>query len=299
MMNDNSLSKVRKAIIPVAGNGTRMFPETLFIKKVMLPVMDRNGVVKPALLYMLEELVECGIEEIYLIVGDGETDDYEQLFRFEPDEDFERRLPEKVRSYYGQIHEIGKKLRFVVQREKKGFGHAVYQARPYLDGEPTILLLGDFLYRSNTDVSCTQQTLDAYAVSEGKTVVGIREIYIKDCSNYGVIHGSFREDRPDILDADMMVEKPDEKYAKENLITDGKCYATFGSYVLTDEIFEYVGRQIDEKERTGDPAETDLTGAFMNAAKLGKLVGARIDGESFDVGLPDMYYKTFTEFGKK
>lgn len=298
MMNGTDCNTVSKAIIPIAGNGTRMFPETFFIKKVMLPVMDSDGVVKPALLCMLEELVECGIEEIYLIVGIGEDNEYEQVFYFEPDEDFEKRLPTKVRHYYRRINEIGKKLRFVVQREKRGFGHAVYQARPYLDGEPTLLLLGDFLYRSNTDVSCIQQTLDAYDISGGKAIVAIREIDIKDCGNYGVLHGSFRTDRTNILDADIMVEKPEEKYTRENLITDGKCYATFGSYVLTDDIFEYVGRQIEDKERKGDPAETDLTDAFMNAAALGKLVGVRIDGESFDVGLPKMYYKTFTEYGK-
>ena len=290
---------VRKAIIPIAGNGTRMFPETFFIKKVMLPVMDDKGVVKPALLYMLEELEECGIEDIYLIVGDGEPEEYEGLFRFEYNTSYEKKLPEKVRGYYRRIHDLGKRLHFVVQKEKKGFGHAVYQAREYLNGEAAVLLLGDFLYRSNNGVSCTQQTIDAYGLSGGKAVVGIREISVGASANYGVLHGVFRNDGSRILDADAMVEKPGEEYSRRNLLIDGKCYATFGSYVLTDDIFEYVGKQIEEKDRSGDPEETDLTSAFMNAATLGQLVGVRIEGESFDVGLPDMYYKTFTEFGRK
>lgn len=298
MMNDKTNHPVRKAIIPIAGNGTRMFPETFFVKKVMLPVMDDRGVIKPALLYMLEELAGCGIEDIYLIVGEGETEEYDRIFRFDFDESYERKLPEKVRGYYRIIHDLGQLLHFVIQKEKKGFGHAVYQAREYLNGEATVLLLGDFLYRSNTDITCTQQTIDAYRFSGGKAVVGIREIDVKDSGNYGVLHGMFRKDGLGILDADSMVEKPGEEYARCNLMTDGKCYATFGSYVLTDDIFEYVGKQIEEKDRTGNTEETDLTSAFMNAAKHGRLVGVNIDGESFDVGLPDMYYRTFFEFTK-
>ena len=298
MMNGMDNSIVRKAIIPVAGNGTRMFPETFFIKKAMLPVMDGNGVVKPALLYMLEELTACGIKDIYLIVGEGESDEYERVFRFDYDEAYEMHLPEKVRGYYRKIHEMGRKLHLVVQKEKKGFGHAVYQARQYLDGEPVVLLLGDFLYKSNTDSSCTQQVIDAFKVSEGRTVVGIREIDVEDSGNYGVIHGKFRQDITDILEADFMIEKPEENYARQNLLVDGKCYATFGSYVLTDEVFEYVGKQIDEKEKKGDKEETDLTEAFLNTAAQGRLIGIRVDGKSFDIGLPEMYYRTFTEFGK-
>ncbi len=150
-----SNSTITKAIIPIAGNGTRMFPETFFVKKVMLPVPDSEGVIKPALLYMLEELAGCGIEDIYLIVGEGETEEYERFFRFEPDSSYEQHLPENVRGYYRRIHELGQKLHFFVQKEKKGFGHAVYQARQYLGGEPAVLLLGDFLYKSGCDLSCT------------------------------------------------------------------------------------------------------------------------------------------------
>lgn len=298
MMNDKAQKRVRKAIIPIAGNGTRMFPETFFIKKVMLPVMDADGVVKPALLYMLEELVGCGIDEIYLIVGEGETDDYERMFNFSFDAGFEGCLPEKVRGYYKRIHEMGRRIRLVVQKEKKGFGHAVYQARQFLDGEPAALLLGDFLYKSSSDRSCTQQVIDAYEASGGKAAVGIRRVYVKDCRNYGVLHGSFRADDTSILDVDMMVEKPDEEYAVKNLLVDGGCYATFGNYVLTDEIFEHVGKLIDEKDRRGDTEETDLTGSFSYLASKGNLIGVRIEGDSFDVGLPEMYYRTFTEFGK-
>ncbi len=298
-MNAGISKKIKKAVIPIAGAGTRMFPETLFIKKVLLPVPDDAGVIKPALLYMLEELSDCGIEEIFLIVGEGEQADYERVLKFEFDTSFEQRLPERTRRYYKRIHELGEKVRFVVQKEKKGFGHAVYQARQYLNEEPCVLLLGDFLYRSDTGVSCTQQTIDAFDSDTQNTVIGIRKIDLNECVNYGTMHGAFRKDNPIILDADAMVEKPSVEKATNELLVNGECYATFGSYILTDDIFEYVGKQIEEKERTNDPAETDLTSAFADAAGKGKLTGVIIEGQSFDVGLPEMYRRTFDEFGKK
>ena len=297
-MSCSDKKTIKKAIIPIAGNGTRMFPETFFIKKALLPVPDSKGTVKPALLYMLEELSDCGIEDIYLIVAEGEPEEYERLFMFEPDTSFEDRLPENVRHYYRTIHELGRKIHFVVQKEKRGFGHAVYQARRFLDREPAVLLLGDFLYKSNNGVSCTRQTMDAFEISGGRSTVGIRSIDVADCAHYGILHGVFADADGKILDADLMVEKPGEEYARKNLLVEGKCYATFGSYVLTDEIFRHVGKTIEEKEKCGDRTETDLTGAFAAEAARGGLVGAVIDGESFDVGIPEMYMKTFREFGR-
>lgn len=296
--NLNAGGKIKKAIIPIAGNGTRMFPETFFIKKALLPVPDEKGTVKPALLYMLEELVGSEIEDIYLIVGSDEVDDYEKLFHFNYDENYCERLPENVRDYYKEIFEIGQRVHMVVQEEKKGFGHAVYQARKHLNHEPAVMLLGDFLYRSNIEISCTQQTINAYNKSGGKAVVSVKTIPVNESKHYGIIHGIFRSDRTYIMDADSMVEKPDEEYTRENLLVEGKCYATFGSYVLTDDVFEYLEHQIEQKDAGKIQGEIDLTGALMNAAKNGNLVGVDIDGKSFDVGLPKMYYMTFCEFGK-
>lgn len=290
--------KIKKAIIPIAGNGTRMYPETHFIKKVMLPVIDSSCTVKPALMFMLEELVECGIEEIYLIVGSGEEEYYERNFRFDYDQEKAESLPKNVQPFYNELFQLSDKIHIVVQKEKKGFGHAVFQARKYLESEPTVLLLGDFLYRSNNDVLCTQQAIDAFYDSGCKSVIGIKKIDVKDSKNYGIIHGDFQEKNPRIMDVDMMIEKPSEEYARENLLVDGNCYSTFGSYILTDEIFEYLDSQIYDKEKNNIKGETDLTSSLMNAALNHRLVAVDVDGESFDIGLPKMYYKTFVEFGK-
>lgn len=300
--NLNAGGKIKKAIIPIAGMGTRMFPETFFIKKAFLPVIDRNGVSKPVLMYMLEELVASEIEDIYLIVGEGEEEDYRNFFHFEFDKNYYEKLPIDVRDYYKTIYEIGQKVHFVVQHEKRGFGHAVYQARKYLDGEPVLLMLGDFIYRSNLDISCTQQTINAYNKSGGKSVVSIKRVPFEESQNYGIIHGKFTEDRNYIMNVDNMVEKPSEDIARDKLSVNGECFATFGQYILTEDIFSYLEGQIEEQTdllNKGLPAkEIDITAALFDQAKKGELAGVDIDGESFDVGIPEMYYRTFEEYRK-
>ncbi|MGN0402827.1 MAG: sugar phosphate nucleotidyltransferase [Acetatifactor sp.] len=294
--NLNAGGKIKKAIIPIAGNGTRMFPQTFFTKKVLLPIIDANGIVKPALMYMLEELVDAEIEDIYLIVGQGEEIEYKKLFESERDERYRDALPEHVRDYYDRIKAIGQRVHFVVQENKNGFGHAVYQAREYLNKEPAIMMLGDFIYRSNLNISCTQQTINAYNKSGGKAVVSIKRVPFEESKNYGIIHGKFTAERTYLMDVDRMVEKPNQDMAMRELAVDGECFATFGQYVLTEEIFEYLEQEITKQEQNPGSGEVDVTKALMNLAERGELIGVDVAGESFDVGLPEMYYRTFVEY---
>lgn len=298
----NAGGKIKKAIIPIAGIGTRMFPETFFIKKAFLPVIDNKGITKPALMYMLEELIVAEIEDIYLIIGEGEEEEYHRIFEFEYDVAFQKKLPERLRDSYQKIYDIGQRVHFVVQHEKRGFGHAVYQAREYLNKEPAIMMLGDFIYKSNLDISCTQQTINAYNKSGGKSVVSIKRVPFEDSKNYGIIHGQFTTERPYLMNVDNMVEKPSKEQAEQELSVDGHCFATFGQYVLTDDIFKFLEIEIEKQSEAitlGLPAkEIDITSALLDQAKKGELIGVDVDGTSFDVGIPEMYYKTFTEYGK-
>ena len=292
--------KVRKAIIPIAGNGTRMFPETLFIKKAFLPVIDSDGITKPVLLCMLEELVEAGIEDIYLIVGEGEEESYKKIFSSELDNSYRNSLPAHLRSYYDAIHEIGHNLHFVIQKEKKGFGHAIYQAKEYVNDEPVLLLLGDFIYTSNLDISCTKQTINAYNKSGGKNIIAIKKVPYDDAPNYGIVTGQFDEKRSYLMDVKKMIEKPSVEVAKNDLSIGDNCYATFGQYVLTSEIFEYLENQITSLMNNELPPgkEIDLTSALSDQAEKGMLVGVEVDGTSYDVGIPSMYYNTFVQYNK-
>lgn len=294
----NAGGKVRKAIIPIAGLGTRMYPETHFIKKAFLPVPSSDGVIKPVLIHELEELESAGIEEIIVIVGEGEKKEYEKLFQFEHVEEFREKLPDIAKPYYNFIEEVGKKLVFVEQKEKKGFGHAVLQAKPYISDEPVLLLLGDFVFRSKLNISCAEQTIQAYYKSGGKSIIAIKEISPMLAPTYGVVTGNYNYAQDYLLDITDMVEKPSIEIAKKKLITEDKtrnkrCFATFGQYILTDKIFDILSLEEEEFDKGEKTGEIDLSTALLNQAKNELLVGVEIAGESFDVGVPEMYYETF------
>lgn len=230
--------KVRKAVIPIAGFGTRMYPETNFVKKAFLPVIDENDTVKPVLLALLEELDAAEIEEFIIIVGENEAEEYRRYFDYEPNERFEAKLPEAVRAYYEKIRLFGQRITFVEQKVKRGFGHAVYQARELLAGEPALLMLGDFLYRSNEERCCAEQMIEAFNACGGKSVIGVKSVPLSDVIHYGVISGRFPSHDSPIMQVTDMVEKPNEAYANEYLGVNRqgsrKYYITFGQYVLTE-----------------------------------------------------------------
>ncbi len=294
--------KIRKAIIPLAGFGTRMYPQTHFTKKAFLPVIDENDIVKPILVCILEELDAAGIEDIILIVGEDEVNEYKKLFEYEVDNSFLKRLPKSVRQYYQWLYTIGGKITYVVQKEKKGFGHAVYQAHDLLKGEPVLLLLGDFIYKSRIAFSCTTQTINAYNKAGGnKSVVSVKSIPLEHVPNYGILQGNFQPERSYLIDVQAMVEKPSINTAKETLgILDEKgntkYYATFGQYILNDEVFQFLAHQIEENELTESAKEIDLTDALQHLASKGQLIACDIAGESYDVGIPTQYYDTFVKY---
>lgn len=291
--------KIHRAIVPIAGYGTRMFPETHFIKKAFMPVVDCNNIVKPVLLYILEELDSAGVDEIILIVGKGETEEYKKFFDFPVDEDFYRRLPEHVRDYYYLIRKFSGKIVYVEQLEKRGLGHAVYQVRDLLHGEPALMLLGDFIYKSTNDISCVMQTINAYNEEGGnKSVISIKKVPLKDVSNYGIVYGKFG-DNNHVMQVETMIEKPNFNFAKEHLAIadkngESQFYATFGQYILTEEVFEYLEQQIYSLENM--EKEIDLTDAFRYLAEQGKVIGLDVAGDSFDVGTPQLYFDSFVKF---
>jgi mevalonate kinase len=159
----NPVHTVRKAIIPVAGFGTRLYPATRSLKKDFFPIPCADGMVRPVILILLEELVKSGVEEICLVLGSEEERIlYTEFFERPLSEEHLRKLNKEAQEYENRILDIGKRLRYVYQREKRGFGHAVYQAMEFTGGEPVLLLLGDTLYRSQTNKPCALQLIERY-----------------------------------------------------------------------------------------------------------------------------------------
>ena len=290
---------VKKAIIPLAGFGTRLFPATKCIRKCFMPLLDTDGLLKPALMIMIERLLEAGIEEIALIIGEDERAEFDRFFMPLCDEQLEN-LPNDKRSCDGHISRMGPHITYIYQNERKGFGHAVWLAKKFADGEAVLLLLGDFVYRSNTGENCSKQVIDAYKEC-GRTLVSVMEVPINRVPHYGVLHGVWDENET-LMKVDKMVEKPTDDYAKEylgvkNARGQQKYYATFGQYVLTSEVFEEL-----EKEITGgtptEGKEYGLTSALDKVREKYGMYGFVPDGRSFDIGLPDVYRETMWEYCK-
>lgn len=296
-----SHKRVRKAIIPMAGYGSRMYPASRFIKKAFFPVIDENGFAKPVLMVLLEELDRENLEEIILIVGESEQEEMERIFEQNVELEYLRKLPKQLQEYERTIARVGSKLRFVVQKEKRGFGHAVAQAGRYLEkDEPVLLLLGDFIYRSKLTTSCMRQTINAYTKSGGQTVVSIKEIPLAQVSHYGCLAGEFQNQRDYLMNVSEMKEKPSIEYAKDYLgvvkNNTTRYYGTFGQYILTPEVFEFLEEDIKAHVEKNDSSEIELTTALQRVCEEKGVTAVLVDGESYDVGMPQAYMETVMQF---
>jgi UTP-glucose-1-phosphate uridylyltransferase/galactokinase len=292
--------QIRKAIIPVAGYGTRLYPATRRIKKEMLPLVDKDGLVKPAILILLEQLDAAGIEKICLVTG-GEADiqAYNEFFANPLEDEHFSKLSRTMQNYERLIQALGKKISFRIQSSRLGFGHAVYQCHDFSAGEPVLLLLGDTVYSSTKNENCTQQLVDIYESLE-KPLIAIHKIPLEQTRHYGIISGVWLDDSHTKMEITNFVEKPEQSFAEKNLSMPGKnetkeYYAIFGQYILPPEIFDTLRDFIsDEQNQT---AEVNMTGALN--AFIGKgLTGVVLDGAMYDIGNPAAYRETFGIFTK-
>ncbi len=295
---------VRRAIIPVAGFGTRLYPSTRVIKKDFFPIPCPDGMVRPVILILLEELVQSGIEEICLVLGsEEERQQYADFFEHPLSDEHIAKLNPEAQEYENHILDIGKKLHYVYQREKRGFGHAVYQAAQFAGNEPVLLLLGDTLYRSDTNKPCALQMIEDYE-RYNRLMVSIHPIPLAEVSRYGILHGVWEDNDHSILNVSAMVEKPKASYAEEYLAVRNKkgekeYFSVFGQYILTPEVFSQIHKDIMQKEIDGDhQTEIELTSALDAVRKRSGMVGVRLRGRMFDMGNPAALTNAITEFAK-
>lgn len=293
---------LRKAIIPVAGFGTRLYPATKVVKKEFLPVIDKDGVAKPAILLLIDELFSAGIEEICLVVGEGDHEWYRKMFFDQLDDEHFSKLPEQMRIYEKKMRGFWSRLKFIVQKQRLGFGHAVYQAREFSDNEPVLMVLGDQIYSSNEERSCTVQLLDAYE-KVGKPMVSVHCVPLESVERYGIIAGKWENKERRCIEVSEIKEKPAREYAEQYLSvpqaeseSGESCYfAMFGQYVLTRGVFEALEKNIAAMKTQG--GEIQLTSALEEILAT-EGIGAFVpNGESYDIGVPSAYKKTVTSFG--
>ena len=283
---------VRRAIIPVAGFGTRLYPATRALRKDFFPIPCPDGKVRPVILILLEELVKSGVEEICLVLGsEEERMQYAEFFERPLSEEHLRKLSPENREYENYILDIGKRLHYVYQREKRGFGHAVYQAVDFTRGEPVLLLLGDTLYRSLSNKPCALQLIEQYE-RYNQLMVSIHPVPLDQVSHYGILSGVWEDKNQTILNVSQMTEKPKSSYAEEFLgVRDSEglhhYYSVFGQYILTQEVFEQLERDIQDADQAGDhQREIELTTALERVRQQSGMVGVQLRGEMYDMGNP-------------
>ncbi len=286
---------VRKAVIPAAGFGTRLFPASKAMKKELFPVIDHTGRAKPAIMAIVEEAVNAGIEEVCLIVQRRDIDLFESYFKTPPRIEHYNKLSKENKAYCDYLIELGSRISFVTQDVQEGFGHAVYCAKDWVNGEPFLLMLGDHLYASDEAYSCAKQVLDAYE-RVGHSVVGLKETPIDELSNFGCVTGIWSEES--MLSVTEFYEKPDPEYAREHLHVDGmdddSFLTVFGIYVIEPQVFGFLEQNIEHNLR--ERGEFQLTSCLDDLRKADGFSGYVVRGRRFDIGLPEEYRQTVIDF---
>jgi UTP--glucose-1-phosphate uridylyltransferase len=289
--------RVRKAIIPAAGLGTRLFPATRAMKKEFLPIIDRDGMVKPAILLIVEEALGAGIEEVVIVVQEQDLMSFRSFF--DPTTaagQFEKLSPE-LRDYARRIQEMGRHVSFAVQKTQEGFGHAVHSARQVVGEEPFLLMLGDHLYRSENAKSCACQLLETYA-QHGQSVLGLRRVPENEVVHYGTANGRWLAGNR-LLQVSQFFEKPSLEVARANLrvpgVPEGEYLAFFGQYVVKPRLFDFLGEQIAHGMR--EQGEFQLTSALERLRQEDGFLGLVMEGQCYDIGLPESYLRTWQAFG--
>jgi len=269
--------KVRKAIIPAAGLGTRFLPATKAQPKEMLPIVD-----KPTIQYIIEEAVASGIEEILIVTGRNKKcieDHFDRSVELELE--LEKSNKDEMLEMVKEISDIAD-IHYIRQKEPKGLGHAILCARAFVGDEPFAVLLGDDVVDS--EVPCLKQLMDCY--DEYKTsILGVQTVPKDDVNKYGIVDGLHIEDR--VYKVKNLVEKPAIEEAPSNV-------AILGRYIITPQIFNIL-----EETKPGKGGEIQLTDALETLISQEAMYAYNFEGKRYDVGDKLGFLQATVEFALK
>jgi len=292
-------SPVRKAVIPIAGLGTRHFPASHAVKKELFPVVGPDGIARALFHYHLLELEAAGIGEICIIVQPGEETQVRDYLKG-PGPAYLQRLakyPALLREAE-QMSRFAERVSFAVQHEQEGYGHAVYQTKSFAAGEFVLLGLGDHLFRGRP-LSPYLELAQMAAASGGRSVSAVNRISAGELKGYGTIAGTRRPENPRLVEVSLIIEKPAVAVAREMLRVDGLPPETwlgwFGMHLLAPSIYEILGEMI--RDNTRDNGEFQLTRAQeIQRRREGYLALEMTGAERFDFGVPDDFVRSVQAF---
>ncbi|MDU1831979.1 MAG: UTP--glucose-1-phosphate uridylyltransferase GalU [Finegoldia magna] len=268
--------KIRKAVIPAAGFGTRMLPASKSVPKEMLPIYD-----KPTLHHIVKEVVDSGITDILIIISKdkGSIEDY-----FDVNFELEYELNKKSSEISREIHELSKMANIYTIRQKKkdGLGDAIKYAESFVGDEPFAILLGDdIIYNTSDELPCIKQMADIYEKEE-TPVLGVQEVSWDDVDKYGIVNGVKTSYR--ITEVESLVEKPSRSEATTSL-------AILGRYIVTPDIFPIL-----HETKPGKNNEIQLTDALNKLAEKRKMIAYDFIGKRYDVGNKLGFVKATVDF---
>jgi len=288
--------KIRKAVIPAAGFGTRLFPATKVVKKELFPIIDRDGRAKPVIQVIVEEATNAGIEEVGIVVQAGDRSLFENFFKSPIKNELFNKLSPQNQEYSQYLQDLGNRITILTQEEQEGYGHAVFCAKEWVKDEPFLLMLGDHIYSSDTEKSCAGQVLDIYE-KVNQNVIGLTTMPAEIIHKAGCVTGGW-QDSNSMLTVTQVCEKPGIEYARKHLRVEGMAedqfLCIFGLYVLTPKIFDYLEEHISNNIR--ERGEFQLTSCLDRLRQEEGMTGYVVKGQCFDTGLPDTYRQTMIDF---
>ena len=295
-------ARIRKAVVPAAGLGTRHFPASHAVKKELFPIVGPDGIARALLHYHLIELTAAGVERVCVIVQPGDEKPIRD-YLLGPGDEYLKRLAKypALLAEANRMRELADVVTFAVQHEQEGYGHAVYQTREFAGGDPVLLCLGDHLFRGASGRPSPFVELAEAAAATGGTrgVSAVNRIGPADLKGFGTIAGRRRPDAPRLVDVSLIIEKPTVAVARERLRVDGlgddEFLGWFGVHLLTPGIYDVLGRMIRDDVRDG--GEFQLTRAQeLQRQRDGYLALEMTTARRFDFGVPDDFLASVAAF---
>lgn len=289
--------KPKRAVIPLAGLGSRLYPATKVIPKALLPVPGRDGSVRPAVDWIVREALASGVEEIVAIVSPRDGELIRKYFDEPPAEIPEGAGGKRISDAWNELKPLSQHLRYVEQLEPLGFGDAVLQCREIVGDEPFVLLLGDHLYRSRSDVPCVRQVIDA-GTRFGKGVLGVTRRDETEISKYGVLGVRPIANHSSVFELTDMREKPSVSEVQTSHRIPGsqknEYFCIFGIYLLPGHFMNYLSNASEQTMH----GELDLSSALRQWIAIDGGFGCEVKGDFLDIGTPAGFCDTVARFGR-